>query len=398
MFFVALKMLMGDRTKFTGLLLGITFTAFLVTFAASYFCGFMTRGFSLIAENPSTDIWVMDPSVTSVEETINMPDSALLSVRSVSGVRYAAPLALGNVDARIANGRFQSFQVIGVDDATLTGAPVPDGYRTPVVLHQPDAAIVDAGGTSDKLGTPLRAQDQWPYDGVHLDVPLRDLAPGDELLADDSRIRVLGRSHALPRFPPRPLLYMTYSNALRILPRERKRMTFILVDAMHGTDPATLARRIERTTGLRARTSDDFEADTVRWYLINSEDVGDMAAMMTLAMTVGFGVAGIMLYMFTYENLRQYAVLKAMGTGLNTLTAMVFVQAVVSAILGTGMGLGLCALVGEAVSSIFGYPFRMMWFTPLAGSIGVLIVSLTAAVLSIRPVIRLQPAVVFAGR
>src|ERR1700732_4813160 len=52
---VALKMLMGDRAKYLGLLFGITFTSFLVTFAASYFCGFMTRGFALIAENGQAD-------------------------------------------------------------------------------------------------------------------------------------------------------------------------------------------------------------------------------------------------------------------------------------------------------------------------------------------------------
>ena len=60
---VALKMLLGDRAKYVGLLFGITFTSFLVTFAASYFCGFMTRGFALIAENPTADVWVMDPAV-----------------------------------------------------------------------------------------------------------------------------------------------------------------------------------------------------------------------------------------------------------------------------------------------------------------------------------------------
>ena len=62
---VALKMLLGDRAKYVGLLFGITFTSFLVTFAASYFCGFMTRGFALIAENPTADVWVMDPAVDS---------------------------------------------------------------------------------------------------------------------------------------------------------------------------------------------------------------------------------------------------------------------------------------------------------------------------------------------
>ena len=43
MLHVAVKMLRGDRAKYIGLLLGIAFTSFLVTFAGSYFCGFMTR-------------------------------------------------------------------------------------------------------------------------------------------------------------------------------------------------------------------------------------------------------------------------------------------------------------------------------------------------------------------
>lgn len=33
--------------------------------------------------------------------------------------------------------------------------------------------------------------------------------------------------------------------------------------------------------------------------------------------------------------------------------------------------------------------FQMMWFTPLFGTIGVLIVSLTAAAVSLRPVLKL---------
>jgi putative ABC transport system permease protein len=40
----------------------------------------------------------------------------------------------------------------------------------------------------------------------------------------------------------------------------------------------------------------------------------------------------------------------------------------------------------------------MMWFTPLAGLLGVVIVSVAAALISVRPVVKLQPAVVFAGR
>jgi putative ABC transport system permease protein len=395
--YIALKMLVGDRAKYVGLLLGIAFTAFLVTFAASYFAGFMTRGFALIAENGSTDVWVMDPAVTSVEQTVNMPDSALASVRSVRGVRYATPLALGSADARLPNGRFQPFQIIGVDDSTLIGAPKLKDGTSPTILHAPDAVLVDAGGTSGKLGTPARSVDRWPADGAHLAAPLRKLRAGDEFLINDNRVRVAGVSATLPRFPPRPLVYTTYSNAIRVLPPERKRLTFVLVRATAGTAPDDLARRIEHRTGLRARTADDFKADTVRWYLVNSEDVGDMSAMLILAMAVGFGVAGIMLYMFTYESLEQYAVLKAMGATPRGLLMMVLVQSGLCAAIGAGIGLGLCALLGELVSAA-GYPFRMMWFTPLAGTLGVLIVSLTAAVISVRPVLELEPSLVFSAR
>src|SRR5260370_25124934 len=130
---LALKMLVGDRTQYTGLLFGITFTSFLVTFAFSYFCGFMTRGFALIAENTLADVWVMDPAVESAEQTTNLPDSALVRVRSIEGVLSAVPLALATSEARFPNRRFPPFQVVCADDATLVGGPALQNVASPTV-------------------------------------------------------------------------------------------------------------------------------------------------------------------------------------------------------------------------------------------------------------------------
>jgi putative ABC transport system permease protein len=162
--------------------------------------------------------------------------------------------------------------------------------------------------------------------------------------------------------------------------------------------PRDLASRIEAQTDLKARSSDDFKADTVNWLLINSEDVGDMASMVSIAMLVGFGVTGVMLYMFTTDSLKQYAVLKAMGANSRLLLAMILTQSGLCALLGTGLGLGLCAIVGQIAIVEFDYPFRMMWFTPVFGSLMVVLVSIVAAALSARPVLKLEPGVVFAGR
>ena len=396
----ALKMLAGDRAKYAALLFGIAFTAFLVNFAASFFCGMMTRGFALVAENPAADVWVMDPAVLSPERTANLPAGALARVRSVRGVAWAVPLLIASADVRFPDVRFQPVEIIGVDDATLMGEPPTPG--SPAALRAPDAAVAADGGTEGKLLTPADPADpaaprnRWrgsPRPGA----PLRPLAAGDVVLVNDARVRIVARADSPPRFPARPLLYMTYSNALRVLPRERARLTFVLAHAAPGAAPRALAARVGAATGLRARSSADLEADTVRWLLLNSEDVGDAETMLVVAVLVGLGTTGVMFYLFTQDNLRHYAVLKAMGAGPRVLLAMLLAQGGLCAAVGAALGVGLCAAAGP-LAAWGNVPFRMMWYAPLAAAAAVAVVALSATAASLRPVLKLEPATVFAGR
>jgi len=44
------------------------------------------------------------------------------------------------------------------------------------------------------------------------------------------------------------------------------------------------------------------------------------------------------------------------------------------------------------------FPYRLMWFAPLLGGAAVVLVSVGAAAISIRPVLKMQPASFLAGR
>jgi putative ABC transport system permease protein len=308
------------------------------------------------------------------------------------------PLVIATVDARFPNGRFQSFQLIAVDNATLFGLPPLQNGVSPAMMRTPDAVVVASGGSQGKLQTPSLAADQWPFGQPRLDVPTRELAIGDQLLVNDHRVVVRGRAEALPRYPPRPLMYTTLSNAVHMLPPKRHLLTFVVAQAAPGISPEQLASHIEAQTGLKARSSEDFKRDTVDWLLHNSEDVGDIASMMSIAMLVGFGVTGVMLYLFTTDSLKQYAVLKAMGADSRLLLTMIFVQSGLCALLGIGLGLGVCAMVGQIAITKFNFPFRMMWFTPVLATLMVVLVSIAAAAISARPVLKLEPGIVFAGR
>ena len=51
--FVALRMLVGDRAKYLGIIVGLTFASLLITQQLSIFTGLMSRTFGAISSAPS---------------------------------------------------------------------------------------------------------------------------------------------------------------------------------------------------------------------------------------------------------------------------------------------------------------------------------------------------------
>jgi putative ABC transport system permease protein len=86
-----------------------------------------------------------------------------------------------------------------------------------------------------------------------------------------------------------------------------------------------------------------------------------------------------------------------MGASRWLLVRMVLAQAGLCGLVGTGLGLGACSLAVKYAAAA-GYPVRMMWPNPLVGAVAVVVVCLVASFVSIRPVLKVQPAMVFASR
>src|SRR4051812_37975765 len=134
MSWIALKMLVGDRAKFFGIVLGLTFAALLITQQGSIFCGLMLRTAGQVSDITGADLWVMDRSVRYIDDVKPMLESNLYRVRGVEGVRWAVPLYKGNARVKVnpigrrTNQHTAIEQVIlpGLDDTSLVGAPPPE--------------------------------------------------------------------------------------------------------------------------------------------------------------------------------------------------------------------------------------------------------------------------------
>src|SRR5215831_18962614 len=92
---VALRMLLGDRAKYIGLIFGIAFSTMLMSNQVAIFSGLMLRTASQILDAREADIWVMDPRVEYVDEIEPMTDTQLERVRGVYGVDWAVPFYKG---------------------------------------------------------------------------------------------------------------------------------------------------------------------------------------------------------------------------------------------------------------------------------------------------------------
>ena len=121
--FVAIKMLTGDRSKYLGLIFAIAFASFLLENQSSIFAGIMKRTTSQILDVTDVDIWVMDARTEYIDEIKALTENDLYRVRGVPGVQWAVRLFKGLPRAKAADGRFRVVVLMGLDDATLVGAP-----------------------------------------------------------------------------------------------------------------------------------------------------------------------------------------------------------------------------------------------------------------------------------
>src|SRR5437762_1517446 len=379
MSFVEHRMLTGDRAKYFGLIFAIAFSTFLLQNQTSIFVGVMLRTGSQIADVTDAEVWVMDPAIRYFEQTKALKDTDLLRVRGVPGVRYAVRLFKGQMIVRTLKGTFSQGTVMGIDDATLVGAPRKMLLGSWERLREPDSVLIDLAG-------------------YHLLFPGEPLELDRALEVNNHLARIVGISDASTPFASFPIMHARYSEAVNFLGWERGQMAFVLARPEAGVTPAELTRRISAATGLRARTAKQFRWDCMRYYIANTGIPVNFGITIAVGLLVGLVVSGQTFYLFTVENLKQFAALKAIGVTNPRLIGMILLQALAVGFIGYAVGTGMAAMFFEITARrIATRGIVLLWQNVAGVGALMLLVVITASLLSIRRVLVLEPAAVFRG-
>ncbi len=377
--FIALKMLTGDRAKYLGLIFTIAFCTFLLENQTSIFAGVLKRTGSQIADVTDAEIWVMDPKTEYFEQTKALKDTDLTRVRGVEGVQWAVRLFKGSPVARTGDGKFAVSICLGLDDATLTGAPRKILLGSWQRLREPDSVVIDKAG-------------------YVLLFPGEPLELGRTLELNDHKVTIVGISDPPAPFLSFPVMHTRYSEAVNFVGRERTQLSYVLVKPQPGVNAEELCKRIEAQTGLRARTSEQFQWDCIGYYLKNTGIPVNFGITITIAVIVGIVVAGQTFYLFTVENLKQFGAIKAIGVTNWRLIGMILLQAFTVGLIGFSLGTGMAGQFFDFFSQKI--PTRglvLLWQSVALTGATIVFVMIFASILSLRRVLVLEPAIVFRG-
>ncbi|GGU51323.1 ABC transporter permease [Pseudomonas laurentiana] len=372
---IGFRLLVNDRAKFSALLVGITFSVFLMMQMTAMFAGILNRAYSTVT-NIGAAMWIMDPAVNTPTSVIPLPDYLLDAVRSMEQVRYAVPVFIGGAQVKLASGTYQPVSVIGLDDTSLFGRPeleqgtIEDIYAENafVVVHDAEYSKLE----SPKIGTAFEL--------------------------NDHRGTIVGIAKVLTSgLTGVPTLYTTYRRAIEYIPTTRFTVSYILLEPKSKAAEAVIKQQVAQL-GYVALNRGEFNQRITDYYVYQT-GVGTNILMMTvISFLVGLSISGQTFYTFILENLDKFAALKAIGAKGRELIYMILFMATFTALTGYGLGVGLVTLMISIARSYLPNYAAIITYWNLGLAFGlVLLIAGVSSYVGVRKVLRIEPFDIFRG-
>lgn len=364
---IAVKNLLGERTRFTLSVLGVGFAVLLVLIMAGVFVG-TTKQVTTYIDHSRNAVWVSQSGVSQLFRAVSwLPEQDRQLLLALPEVGSADPI-LGQPSDFIHDGRQTPYFVVGYD--TISGVGGPWQLAQGRNVAAPGEVVVDRV---------LAAKNE--------------IGIGDTVEIVDGRFTVVGLSDqtaALGNFNA----FLALSDAARLL-RAGNRVSYFLVQPRPGvTAEQTAAAIVESVPGVDAMTSAAF-AHNSRDIIVSM--IGrPLRTMIVIAALVGLALIGLTVWTVTAEQLADFGVLRALGVTPIQLCRIVIVQAAiigaVGFLLGAGTAWALQFLIGGRMGDV------TVAITPVVlavMAVGTAIMTALGSLLPLRQVTRIDPATAF---
>ena len=371
---LARRNLFHDKVRLIVTVTGIVFAVVLIVVELGLFVGF-TETTSTLVDHSGADLWVTSQHVPYVELGVPFSERKLYQVRAVPGVQEAQKLNSRWSQWKRADGRQESVQIIGFDPDSSLGRPWNLVEGSVEDLKRPDAIVMDEI-YKQKLGA------------THV---------GELFEINGRRARLVGFTHGIRSFTTSPYVFTTFKNSENFTNVPDDQTIFILVKIAPGASVAQVRQGIlSNVKDVEVFTSHEFSRMTQFYWMFTTGAGVAVLLAAVLGLVVGFVVVAQTIYATTVDHLKEFGTLKAMGAPNSYVYKVIITQATISAVMGYVLGMIVSAFVVRASQS-GGAAILMPWPMAVGMFFLTLLMCVSAALVSINKVTRLDPAMVFKG-
>lgn len=319
-------------------------------------------------DRAGADVWVAQSGVRNLHMVASwLPDSVTREVRAVDGVAEATPI-LYSTDTIAAGDERTVAYVIGLPAGASMGGPwdVVEGSAQ----VGPGEIVVDrvfAAKAKVKIG--------------------------DSVSVLGSEARIVGLSKGTASLL-NSVAFVSFDD-FRAMRGNAPIISFVLVRVAAGASSDAVAAEIGRlVAGVTAQSRPDFVAQERRIVTDMGADV--ISIMNVIGFVVGLAVVALTVYVATLARRREYGVLKALGARNRVLYRVVLAQAALSVALGLVIGIAFTGLIGFLVSRTdLNLELAITAASLVKVGLFAAVIAGLAAILPIRQVAGLDPAIVF---
>lgn len=371
---LARRNLFHDRIRLLVTLTGIAFSVVLMAVQWGLFRGFATSTTGII-DHSQADFWITAKNTTYLEQAMPFNERKYYQVLATPGVGQAIKYIVRWSYWKEANGHSEAIAVVGCDPDASLGGPYNVVAGDAQQLKQPNAVIIDRM-YAEKLG-------------VH--------AIGDMVEVNQYRAKVVGFTNGIRAFTTSPYVFTTFKRAQDFTVIDPDQVIFVLVKAAPGADIKKLKAELQR----RLPDNDVFETSefsaSTRNYWMFTTGAGIAVLMAAaLGLVVGIAVVAQTIYATTMDHIREYGTLKAMGAPNSYVLGVIMQQAVIAAAMGYAIGMAVSIFVVHGAAK-GGANILLSWQTACGLFVMTVLMCVIAAVVSVKKILSLDPAMVFKG-
>lgn len=369
---LAYRNLFHDRLSLLVTLVGIVFSVVLVAIQCGLYLG-SERTIATVIDRVDADLWVVPIGTKSFDDPSLLIGREKHAVLSTPGVAKAEEIVVGFSAWRKPQGGKKAFILVGLDYKNGGLEPWNIDEGTVADLDVPNSVAIDRS--------------------YFVDLGIEKI--GDYAEINGQKVRVSAVTKGIRSFTTLPYAFTTIDRARQFVGASSEQATYQLVTLARDADLETVRQSlIDRLPDTEVLTKAEFRARSLNYWLFKTGAGMALISGAALGIIVGVVVVAQTLYASTKDHLNEFATLRALGASAGYIHAVILIQAILSALIGYLIGIGLALAVVTAAKgstlNVVMTPRLAMWLFAL--TIGMCIV---AAISAIFKVTRIDPAGVF---